>query len=146
MSKVISDASLSAKWVLPERFSDIAQGLLNEWLSTGVEICVPPLWESELDGILRYHVWAGHISQADADIAEVALDNVPVTVKQISGVRQLARQIARQANQRRVYDSVYAALADIEECALWTADYAFYQAVHNFLPFVKYLGNHESQP
>ena len=146
MSKVISDASLSAKWVLPERFSDIAQELLNEWLSTGVEICVPPLWESELDGILRYHVWAGRISQADADIAEVALDNVPVTVKQISGVRQLARQIARQANQRRVYDSVYAALADIEGGELWTADHAFYQAVHNFLPFVKYLGNYPSQP
>lgn len=146
MSKIISDASLSAKWVLPERFSDIAQELLNEWLSTGVKICVPPLWESELDGILRYHVWAGRISQADADIAEVALDNVPVTVKQISSVRQLARQIARQANQRRVYDSVYAALADIEGGELWTADYAFYQAVHNFLPFVKYLGNYQSQP
>ena len=114
-------------------------------MNTGVEICVPPLWESELDGILRYHVWAGRISQADADIAEVALDNVPVTVKQTSGVRQLARQIATQANQRRVYDSVYAALADIEGGELWTADYAFYQTVHNFLPFVKYLGNYQSQ-
>ena len=145
MSKVISDACLSVKWVLPEKFSDIAQELLNEWLSTGVEICAPPLWESELDGILRYHVWAGQISQVNADTAELALDNVPVTVKQVPGVRQLARQIARQANQRRVYDSVYAALADIEGGELWTADYAFYQAVHNFLPFVRYLGNYQPQ-
>ena len=145
MSKIISDACLSAKWVLPEKFSDIARELLNEWLSTGIEICAPPLWESELDGILRYHVWAGRISQAEADIAEATLDNVPITVKQISGVRPLARQIARQANQRRVYDSVYAALADIEGGELWTADYAFYQAVHNFLPFVKYLGNYQSR-
>lgn len=146
MSKIISDACLSAKWVLPEKFSDIAREFLNEWLSTGIEICAPPLWESELDGILRYHVWAGRISQADADIAEATLDNIPITVKQISGVRPLARQIARQANQRRVYDSVYAALADIEGGELWTADYAFYQAVHNFLPFVKYLGNYQPRP
>lgn len=146
MSKIISDACLSAKWVLPEKFSDIARGLLNEWLSTGIEICAPPLWESELDGILRYHVWAGRISQADADIAETTLDNIPITVKQISGVRPLARQIARRANQRRVYDSVYAALADIEGGELWTADRAFYRAVHNFLPFVKYLGNYQPRP
>ena len=26
------------------------------------------------------------------------------------------------------------------------ADYVFYQAVHNFLPFVRYLGNYQPQP
>lgn len=86
------------------------------------------------------------MSQADADTASAALDLVPVTVKHISGVRQRARHIAKQANQRRVYDSVYAALAEIEGCELWTADYAFYHAVRSFLPFVKYVGNYRPKP
>lgn len=112
MSKVVSDACLSAKWVLPEKFRAQARALLNEWLSDGVEICAPPLWENELDSILRERVWAGLMSQSDADTAQAALDAVPVTVKYVSGVRKRAREIAKQANQQRVYDSVYAALAD----------------------------------
>jgi predicted nucleic acid-binding protein len=143
MNKVVSDACLSAKWVLPEKFRARARALLNEWLSNDVQILEPPLWENELDSILREHVWAGTMSQADADAAQAALDAVPVTVKHISGVRKRAREIAKQANQQRVYDSVYAALAEIEDCELWTADYAFYKAVRASLPFVKYLGNYK---
>ena len=142
MSKVVSDACLSAKWVLPEKFQNRARALLNEWLINGVEICAPPLWENELDSILRERVWAGTMSQSDADTAQAALDAVPVTVEYVSSVRNRAREIAKQANQRRVYDSVYAALAEIEGCELWTADYAFYKAVRGFLSFVKYLGNY----
>lgn len=143
MSKVVSDACLSAKWVLPEKFRLKARALLNEWLSNGIQIYAPPLWENELDSILRERVWSAEMSQADADTAQAALDLVPVTVKHVPAVRQRSRAIAKQANQRRVYDSVYAALAENEGCELWTADYAFYKAVRGLLPLVKYLGNYK---
>lgn len=143
MSKVVSDACLSAKWVLPEKFRLKARTLLNEWLSNGIQIYVPPLWENELDSILRERVWSAEMSQADADTAQAALDLVPVTVKHVSAVRQRSRAIAKQANQRRVYDSVYAALSENEGCELWTADYTFYKAVRGFLPLAKYLGNYK---
>ena len=44
-----------------------------------------------------------------------------------------AREIARQSNQERVYDSIYAALAELRGCELWTADKAFYDAVKSKL-------------
>ncbi|MBI1928626.1 type II toxin-antitoxin system VapC family toxin [Candidatus Poribacteria bacterium] len=50
-----------------------------------------------------------------------------------------ARQIARQFSQPRIYDSLYAALAELRGCDFWTADKAFYDAVKVGLPFVKYL-------
>jgi len=56
-----------------------------------------------------------------------------------------AREIARKFNQTRIYDSLYAALAELRACEFWTADKAFYDAVHNDLTFVKYLSNYSSK-
>jgi len=50
-----------------------------------------------------------------------------------------AREIARQFNQPNIYDSLYAALAELRVCEFWTADKAFYDAVKARLSFVKYL-------
>jgi predicted nucleic acid-binding protein len=38
-----------------------------------------------------------------------------------------------------VYDSTYAALADLHGTEFWTADKAFFDAVHAELKFVRYL-------
>lgn len=37
-----------------------------------------------------------------------------------------AREIARQFGQERIYDSLYAALAELHGCEFWTADKVFY--------------------
>jgi len=50
-----------------------------------------------------------------------------------------AREIARQFNQPRIYDSLYAALAELRDCEFWTADRIFYNSVTPSLLFVKYL-------
>jgi predicted nucleic acid-binding protein len=50
-----------------------------------------------------------------------------------------ARAIARQFPQERIYDSLYAALAELRSCEFWTADKAFFDAVKATLSFVKYL-------
>jgi predicted nucleic acid-binding protein len=57
-------------------------------------------------------------------------------------MRQRSREIAKQFNQRKVYDATYAALAELRNCDLWTADKAFYEAVKDALSFVKYLPNY----
>jgi predicted nucleic acid-binding protein len=55
-------------------------------------------------------------------------------------LRKRARAIAEQSNQRFVYDSLYAALADIHGCEFWTADAEYYTAVRRTLRFVHLLG------
>ncbi|MFN3762195.1 MAG: hypothetical protein ACK4WK_03210 [Anaerolineae bacterium] len=50
-----------------------------------------------------------------------------------------AREIARQFHQERIYDSLYAALAELYNCEFWTADRAFYEAVTPVLAYVRYL-------
>jgi predicted nucleic acid-binding protein len=53
-----------------------------------------------------------------------------------------ARDLARRFQQERIYDALYAALADLRGCDLWTADKAFYDDVRTGLSFVKYLPNY----
>lgn len=74
-----------------------------------------------------------------ADQTFTLLDSAPVVLVTHPRMRQRAREIARQFNQRKVYDATYAALAELRGCDFWTADKAFYDAVKAGLTFVKYL-------
>ena len=67
------------------------------------------------------------------------MDRAPVQVLDLPQLRRRAREIAKQFQQRTVYDSVYAALAELQGCDLWTADKKFYDAVKGNLKFVKFL-------
>ena len=39
-----------------------------------------------------------------------------------------------------IYDCLYAALADLKNCELWTADERFFNAVKDDFPLVRLLG------
>ena len=77
-----------------------------------------------------------------ADKTYKLLDNAPVVIVTHPFMRQRAREIARQFNQRKVYDATYAALAELRNCEFWTADKAFYEIVKTTLSFVKYLSDY----
>ncbi len=81
----------------------------------------------------------GRTTPEVADRTFVLLDSAPVGIVTHPRLRQRAREIARQFKQRKVYDSTYAALADLRGGEFWTADKVFYDAVKAALPFVKYL-------
>ena len=61
-------------------------------------------------------------------------------------MRQHSREIAEQFNQSRLYDSIYAALAELRSCDFWTAEKAFYDAVKSGLAYVRYLGVYRGLP
>jgi predicted nucleic acid-binding protein len=64
-----------------------------------------------------------------------------VTVQLLThpNLRQRAREITEQFNLRTVYDTTYAALAELRGCEFWTADKVFYDTVKAVLTFVKSL-------
>jgi len=74
-----------------------------------------------------------------ADTSLTAFHNVGVRIFTHSDMVHRAREISRQFNQERIYDSIYAALAELRGCEFWTADKAFYDAVKSTLLYVKYL-------
>lgn len=144
MNECCVDASVAVKWAIKEEpFREEACAFLRQLGAKGVSLIAPPLFINEVDSVIRKYVFSGRMAADEAQKAYTILDNAPVEIIFLEGVRQRARDIAEQFNQQFVYDATYAALADLRACEFWTADKVFYNAVKARLPFVKYLAAYQ---
>ncbi len=140
MPELCVDANVAIKWFIKgEAFRRKALKLLRESVAAGITLIAPPLFEMETDSIIQTRVVDRRTTPDVADKTLALLDSAPIVIVAHPRMRQRAREIARQFNQRKVYDATYAALAELRGCEFWTADKAFYDAVKAALPFVKYL-------
>jgi predicted nucleic acid-binding protein len=140
MTEQVVDASVAIKWVVKgEPFRNKARQLLREARLKGIVLIGPPLLHYEVESTLQRRLYQNRTTLDAVDTSLKAFYTVGVqTVTHPDMVRR-AREIARQFNQERIYDSLYAALAELRGCQFWTADKAFYEAVKSALSFVKYL-------
>lgn len=140
MNELCVDANVIVKLVLSgESYRRKAGQLVNDCLHNNVTLIAPPFFVVEVDTVIRRRVYDGKLSFAAARKAYAGLDQIPVQPSSHPRLRQRTREIAEQFNQRAVYDSSYAALAELRGCEFWTADKAFYEAVKAGLSFVRYL-------
>lgn len=134
------DASIAIKWLIKgESFRHKAVKFLRDSQAAGIELIAPAWFEMETDSVIQTRLVEGKVTPQIADQTLALLDNAPVMIANHPRLRLRAREIARQFQQRKVYDSTYAALAELRGCEFWTADKVFYDAVKAALPFVKYL-------
>ena len=140
MTERCVDANVAIKWVIAsEGDRDNALALLRDSLQTGIVLIAPPLFPAEVDSIIRKRVYNGSLTAEEGVQAYSVLDTLPVVVVDEPGLRRRSREIAEQFNQRLVYDSLYAALADIRHCAFRTADTRFHRVVKADLSFVRHI-------
>ncbi|OGO40180.1 MAG: hypothetical protein A2Z04_03400 [Chloroflexi bacterium RBG_16_57_9] len=140
MNECCVDASIAVKWAVKgEPFRAKAKAFLKGTTASGLKLIAPPVFASEVDSAIRKRVYDGKVAAAEARKAYAVLDAAPVKIMDAPGLRQRAREIAEQFNQRFVYDATYAALAELRGCEFWTADKVFFEAVGATLTFVKYL-------
>ena len=138
------DASVAVKWFIKgESFRQKAIALLRDSQLAGIQLIAPPLFEMEADSVIQTRVVEGRTTPSIADQTLLLLDTAPVVIATHPRLRQRAREIARQFQQRKVYDATYAALAELRGGEFWTADKLFYDAVHSVLTFVKYLPDYQ---
>ena len=123
MSKFVVDASVAAKWFVPEIYSDAATLLLNPAFS----LYAPDLIAAELGNVLWKKVRRGEIESSDAAEILTAFSRMPIEMRPASVLVGAALELA-VAIDRTVYDSLYLALAIAENCALITADAKFLAA------------------
>ncbi|MAF11378.1 hypothetical protein CMK11_13090 [Candidatus Poribacteria bacterium] len=139
-NEVVLDASVAVAFATgDEPDSPAAEALVERLVSSGCAILAPPLFESEADGALRQRAYRGAFAPQEAALARSALDGLPVVILHRAAVRRRAREIAETLNQRLVYDSTYAALAELRGCELWTGDRAFHRAARRQFGFVRYI-------
>ena len=143
MTERCVDASVVLKLVFKgESHRATARRHLRDAIVNNDLLIAPPFFESEVDSAIRKRVFEGAMTTAEAKRAYNGLDDVPVPIVSHLRMRVRAREIAQQFNQKSVYDSAYAALAELRTCDFWTADKQFYDAVQSKLKFVKFLPNY----
>jgi predicted nucleic acid-binding protein len=140
MAEQVIDASVAIKWVVKgEPFRNLARQLLRDAHLKGIQLIGPLLLEYEVESNLQRSLYYHRASTAAVNAALAAFYAVRIQIVTHPNLVRHAREIARQFNQERIYDSIYAALAEQRGCEFWTADKVFYDAVKQDLTLVKYL-------
>lgn len=137
---VVVDASLAAMWALPEPHSTGALALVEQWAQDEVRLLAPCLLVAEVTNTLYKRVLRGEL---DPSAAEAALDVIfafGVELREEPALAARALSLARHLRRPTTYDCHYLALAERYDCALWTGDRRFYNAVHRAEPRVRWIG------
>ena len=121
--RLVVDASVAAKWVLKEPDSEPARRVARE-----AEMLAPDLLWAELGNVLWRRQRLGELSPLDARGMLLTLRAIPVQTHSMFPLLPLALEIAL-AIGHSIYDCIYLALADREDCRVVTADRRLQNAV-----------------
>ena len=134
---VCVDASLILKCLLYEDGTDAAL----DWLEAHVddELVAPSFLLVEVASVLRRKVSQGEISPEDGHEALLAVEALGVRLVWDYELVRKAFDMAGELGQSTVYDTFYLAVAQRNECDLWTADERFAEAASRRYPFVRLL-------
>lgn len=126
MRRIVVDASVAVKWVVPEEHSAAATRLLDE----DREIWAPDLIWPEAGNVFWKKWRRGELRAEEADSLLRDLQRYPVRILSSEGLLAVAWEIASTLT-RSFYDSLYLALAADRGCPLVTADRKLYNALSN---------------
>jgi predicted nucleic acid-binding protein len=116
--KIVIDASVALKWVIPEVGSDAAVNLRSS------ELIAPALWLAEVANALWRHVVRGELDRDEAQVLLALLQTAPITNSDIEADMQSALALANEL-AHPIYDCIYLALALRENTHVVTADRRF---------------------
>ena len=136
---VVVDASLAVKWVVPQKHTEHALALLDRWQVASERLIAPPIYRSEVTNVVHQYMRRGHLDRSEAaDVLDALIDIV--AIGEPEGLYSRALTLANQTQQGSTYDSLYLALAEHEECEMWTADRRFVRGVQRQFTRVRWLG------
>lgn len=145
-NKVVVDTSIAIKWVLNEPDSSTAFALLSTWTRQGMVILAPVLLAYETTNVLHHRIRSGKISFEDAEqgLKEVIFAVFVFDFEEEPDFSIRAVKLAGQFGLPAAYDAHYLALAEREDCELWTADMRMWNATKGKLPWVRWLGDYSA--
>jgi len=124
MSGFVVDASVAAKWFLPESHSANARSIL----SSADSLHAPDFFLLEMDSLFCKRSRRGDLTEDDAHTARVVLRSLPIEYYAFDALRDDAFQLAIQTNCS-VYDCLYLTLSVLLQMPVTTADRRFYDAI-----------------
>jgi predicted nucleic acid-binding protein len=127
--KYVLDASVALKWVLPEPDSPQAIALRDAYTNQVHQLHAPDIFSVEIAYALAKVYHRGLLTQAEATQSLADILRVSPTLHPAAPLLARAFELAT-AQRVSLYDCVYVALAEQQQCQLVTAD----QRLINSLP------------
>jgi predicted nucleic acid-binding protein len=131
------DASVAAKWIFTEDYSNLARALLHAALSAAEPIVAPPLLPIEVTNIMRQRMHREALPLQVAQEQLAAFLAIPVGLRAPHTLYRRALEVAEEHGLPAAYDAHYVALADLLGCVLWTDDQRLLRALGGRLTFVR---------
>jgi predicted nucleic acid-binding protein len=138
----VLDASVAAKWFLPEiqeRFVPEARRILKGYSEGSIGLLVPDLFWCEIGNIFWKAVRIGRMSRSSAEEALANLAKQRFPTSSSAPLLEDAFAIASDF-ERSVYDAIYVALAVSTNRPLVTADERLANALAAYFP-IRWLGS-----
>ena len=136
------DASLAAKWIFPEHYSDEALALVTQCAQVGERVVAPPLLSSEVTNIMRQRMLRDHLTLDEAKNLLEQFSGFTISITSPAALSETALALADAHKLPAVYDAYYVALAQLLGCELWTSDQRLLRALGGKLTFVKWIGDY----
>ncbi len=121
-NSVCVDASVAVAWLSYEQHTASANALRREWRDKGVQMVGPPLFHAEVISTLRQDVYFKRILPEEGEEAFSIYLDIPIRIIDDPEVQKKAWELAKKFNLPRTYDMQYLAVAELEDCELWTND------------------------
>jgi predicted nucleic acid-binding protein len=145
VSRVCIDVSMALSWLFPTTRESAVEALLVEWDKDGVELIAPPSFHAEAVSFVRNQVYRKVLLPQQGETAVSLLFEMAVRTQEPADLQRLAFRIATEHDLPRTMDLQYLALAEIEECDLWTASRRLHSRVREWAPRVKLAGHKEGE-
>jgi predicted nucleic acid-binding protein len=117
MADIVVDASVVAKWYIPERDHEHARALRDDYLTGRHDLLAPALLPFEVINALRYsgHYEGDRLIEASTTLPEYGIKLIPY--RRADPVAEVAVDL-----DITLYDASYLALAHTNETTVYTAD------------------------
>ena len=141
-NNVCVDASLAIAWLFDEPYSENADALRQEWREHGVQMVGPPMFHAEVTSAIRQHVYFKRILPEEGEEAFSIYLDIPIRIIDEPEVYRKAWELAKKFNLPVCYDMQYLAVAELEDCELWTADSRLANSLKGKAKRVRWVGDY----
>jgi predicted nucleic acid-binding protein len=136
---MIVDASVILSAFFPDEDQAQAQALIREHVMGRVELVAPTLLPYEVTNAVVQAQRRGRISDAHAETILTSFEGLGIALRPVIWQKMLP---LAQRFERSAYDAAYLALAEMAERPLITGDRRLYNAVHEHLDWVQWMGDY----
>lgn len=139
---MIIDASVILSALFPDEQQSQSQAIIRDHVAGQISLVGPTLLEYELSNAVWQGVRRQRITMQQAEEIMTVVDELHISLQTVKWQTILPWA---QKFDRSAYDAAYVALAAERNESLVTGDLRLYNAVHQKLDWVLWIGNYQSQ-